>query len=55
MMAEDGTPWTEAQVKAQIIEDTGNKYQRNRGGAEFYAPPNRAKMIGIHTLVKNYS
>ena len=54
MMAEDGTPWTEAQVRAQIIEDIGNRYRKRRGGEEFSAPPNSERMIGIHTLVKQY-
>ena len=54
MVSEDGTPWSEEQVREQILEDIGPRYRKERGGGEFYAPLNGERRIGIHTLVNQY-
>ena len=54
MISEQGEPWTDEQVRSQIIRDAGRRYTKERGGAEFISIPGRSSRVGIHTLIANY-
>ena len=54
MTSEQGEPWTDEQVRDQIIRDAGRRYTKDRGGAEFISIPGRSSRVGIHTLITNY-